>query len=196
MRSSGRSARQDVVRAEVRRAAALDQVNYVVTYVGGFALQLAGLDEEALVDTDRAIELDPTLPNAYSVRAAALLALGDLEGALAAVRRADALAHNQMLFRSMLAIVLARAGEEAEARTVVDELESKLDTGLVRPAACAMARKALGDDEEALALLGQEVRIGYPVLWLYVMWGLDAAFHDEPGFAKIRLALGLTQCDG
>tara|TARA_B100000029_G_scaffold320749_1_gene313135 strand:- start:78 stop:668 length:591 start_codon:yes stop_codon:yes gene_type:complete len=187
---------REAVRAEARRAAALDPVNYVVTYVGGFALQLAGLHDDALVETDWAIELDPTLPYAYSVRAATLLASGDTEGALSAVRRADALAHNQMLFRSMVAVVLARAGKEFQVRAVVTERESQLETGLIRPAACAMARQALGEREAALALLAREARIGYPVLWLYVMWGLDAAFGEDPGFAKIRPALGLAQCEG
>ena len=40
---------REAVRAEARRAAALDPVNYVVTYVGGFALQRAGMIDPPIV---------------------------------------------------------------------------------------------------------------------------------------------------
>ncbi|MEU0657489.1 tetratricopeptide repeat protein [Streptomyces lavendulocolor] len=145
----------------------------------GRALYDAGRYEDSLADFDRALALGPS-PRAYTGRALAHRARGDLDAALAdhdravglATRKARPLAHRGETHR--------RAGRYAEALADLDQVVG-LDPAWVWPRASrAQVKHALGRPAEALADLDLALGMDPDHLWSLVRR------------AQVRRALGDT----
>jgi hypothetical protein len=91
-----------------------------------------------------------------------------------------------------LGVALAKAGKEAEARVLLDELEIVSKDQFVSPQWPAVIHAALGDIEKALEFLEKawEVR-AVQLLWMRVDKNFDP-LRSEPKFIEILRETGIA----
>lgn len=142
--------------AEGKIAEELDPLSPIISADSVLNLYLARRFDEALVQADRAIALDPTFHSTYLHLASIYEAKGMYKEAVAAARKA--LAVNDFPgARAALARSLAKAGERREAAKLIDELEVEARGRLLSGNAMALAYSALGKMDKAIAWLEKDV---------------------------------------
>ncbi|MFI5688690.1 tetratricopeptide repeat protein [Streptomyces sp. NPDC051636] len=152
----------------------------------GRELRKAGEHERALVEFDRAIELDPRLVGAYSGRGVTHRLLGDYSAGLADLDRADELAPDTYWVLAARGEINRLAGRLQEAVADFDRAVA-LNPMHAQSLACrAACRHALGQYGEALADFDRALSLDEDYLWALVrrarlhrvMERWDAAFAD------------------
>jgi Flp pilus assembly protein TadD len=139
----------DEALALLHRAFELDRSDHFILNSIGVIHAKAERPFEALRAFDAALAIDPDMAPAHNGRGLALQALGDVEAALLAHKRAASLAPDFADPLGALAAVAAERKEWAEARTLAEKALA-LDPG--QPAAAmAMATIELNDGEAAAA---------------------------------------------
>jgi serine/threonine protein kinase len=146
-----------------RKAQILDPLSVNATHEVGYQLLVLGRLDEAAIEFQKAIDLNPTWIWGNIKLGMSYSQMGDHGRAMACVRRADELmggAHGRPLTQSWLAVIEARAGNPARARNAVEKLEEQSRTEYVDPFAIAWIYDALGDHEAMFTSLdrGYEVR--------------------------------------
>jgi len=156
-----------------------------------------GLTQVASGDLDladrslgRALELAPQLPIAYSWLGLLRERQGRLEEALGAWEK-GALYGPIALFNGPLGYGYGRVGKVAEARRVLEELESGGDNGYVAELNLARIHTGLGDLDRAFELLEIAYSKREPwILALKIGPGFDT-LHDDPRFADLLRRIGV-----
>ena len=137
--------------AEARRARELDPLALGIGAIEGQCLVHAGRIDEALDRLKKTSELEPRFWMSHSFAASAYIEKGQFEAAIAADRRErDLTGMNTIPFG---AYALAKSGNEAAARAVLDELVQRSKVRHVSPYNIALIHNALGDTNETLAWL-------------------------------------------
>src|SRR6185295_4252338 len=111
-----------------RKAQILDPLSVNATHEVGYQLLALGRLDEAAIEFQKAIDLNPTWIWGNIKLGMSYWQMGDHGRAMACVRRADELmggAHGRPLTQSWLAVIEARAGNPARARSAVARLEER-----------------------------------------------------------------------
>jgi serine/threonine-protein kinase len=168
----------------IARAEELDPLSGPVASLRAFQHALEGDTEGQLLASQRMLELLPHEALAHRTLGHARLGAGDAAGAVAAFRRALELSEGAPAGRAMLARGLALAGEVAEARAALADLEHA-SAGYVSPCLLAAVHLALGERAAALerVVAAGDARDAW-VLWLRVD-PTFAALHGEPAFEAL-----------
>src|SRR5829696_8558291 len=137
--------RFDEAVAHSNRAIDLDPVSLSVNLGLGESLYLAGRCNEAIPQFVRTIELDPGFASAHIELAGCYDAVGNHESAIDEARKAVELSDGSSSALANLAYSLGRAGNDTEARKIIEQLKKKEGTQLVNGPALARAYYAIGN---------------------------------------------------
>ncbi|CAN5893428.1 adenylate/guanylate cyclase domain-containing protein [soil metagenome] len=146
--------------------------------------------EAAIEESHRTLELDPLYPRAHLTIGLARLMEGEPEAGLGSLRRSAEVSSSPS-FRAFLAYGLAAAGQEGEARRVLEELESEGRASYVRAEFLAAAYGVLGDRDEAFRQLDTALEhrsAGMIYLHLDPMYD---SLRDDPRFGALVEKIGL-----
>lgn len=182
--------RAEDARAEILAARRAEPFSSIIT--GGASYLDYFLRDHALgLRTAAAtLEADPNFGPAHMFLGFHYVATGRCEQAVkswrAAVERLDRL----LLARMMLATAHARAGDPAQARGILLQLDNSAQ-GYVSPYFRAIAALSLGEREVALGLLEKALADRNSFLVLSGLEPLLVELHDEPRFRRIVEQVGV-----
>lgn len=186
-------ARFDEAVREMRTASELDPLSMIAYTAIGWVQLYARDYERAVRHLEFAESRDPSFELTYLWKGQALEALGRLDAAEASIRRTVEMSGGSRVSRTALARVLALQGRTAEARTILDELETEGRDGYVPSYEVARVYLALGDDERALAGLQRAVADrAHSVAFLAVDPQLDR-LRGRPAFRALIDRLDLAE---
>jgi serine/threonine protein kinase/TolB-like protein/Tfp pilus assembly protein PilF len=175
------------------RASELDPVSTPISTNLGAVLYYARRYPEAARQFQKALELNPNSPGVYAHLGMAYEQLGQPDKALTAYARAVALSDESTQMKMRYSHALVLAGRQAEARTLLDELQQNAPPGTVPLYQVALIYTALGDTEQALRTLSQAVALREEgIIWLKVDPQLDALRADA-GFIQLVKKIGLEK---
>lgn len=148
-------------------------------------LHQAGRNPEALAQLDKTLRFDENFDAIYHGQALVLAQQGAYARAAAAARKAIVKSQNNLLNHMVLAYVLAKKGEGAEARKIVRKLESlDAEKWYVSPFHLASVYAALGQRKRAYAWLEQARDKNDPwFVWLNTDPRFDS-LRTDPDFEK------------
>ena len=149
--------RTDESLIQLEKARELDPTSLSTNNALALPLIRAGKTDEALAVTAKVLEMDANFAWALHYRSRAFLLKGDLPNAVEFCRRALAASDQSILMKSNLAHVLARAGQETEARRILAELEKTARNVYVSPYNFAIIHNALGERAAVFKYLNQAV---------------------------------------
>jgi serine/threonine protein kinase/Flp pilus assembly protein TadD len=186
--------RMGEMRREMNKALELDPLALQLQHHAAWFFLLGRQYEQALEQTHRMTELDPSYPLAYLWRGVALERLSRYAEAEDAFRHALALFGGGSLpaFESFLSHCLAVAGRVDESREMLERLERLAQNEYVEPYGLALIYLGLDDPERALGKLEQavEMRSVYATLQFLSDSRLDGV-RSTPRFQKLLHRMGL-----
>jgi serine/threonine-protein kinase len=139
---------------EAERARELEPFNTRISALEGQFLIHAGRTDEALARLQATIALDPNhvLPRTFA--ASAYIEKGMFREAISEARKASDMTNRTMAHPlGLLGCALAKSGDAAQARAVLDELLTASRARYVAPYGIALIYNALGEQDETLAWL-------------------------------------------
>lgn len=181
----GAQGRFDLALEKLRRARSLDPLSMIIATNTGELLYRARRFDEAIVECEKALEMDPQFAKALYWRTMAWIVSGKLAESLAFLEAAMAAPGETRTIASVvMAIACARAGRREEARQAFDQLLQHAASNYLPPFYLAVIAAGLGDNEQAFAWLEKayQERSGW-MPWLKhepLLDGLqtDARFSD------------------
>ena len=172
------------------RAQALDPLEPMVHALSSQVAYQARDYPDALAQSQVAIGLDPEFWIGHVMRGQALMQLGQLESALAALATAGRFSDYNSKTMSFRGHLLASAGREAEAREVLQALETVSREKYVPPYAMAFITLGLGDKDATFAWLERALAVhDVHLIFLTVDPKWDP-LREDPRFKSI-----LDRCD-
>jgi TolB-like protein/Flp pilus assembly protein TadD len=175
--------REDPVET-IQRAQELDPLSLPVNSSAGELLHFAGRLDESIAQFHKAIDLDPDKPIPHLELGRAYETAQDFKNAIAQLTIAKELARDSPESLASLAHCLAIAGESAEAREILSELERTSATRYVSAYDVALVHNGLGQIDEAFRWLNRayEIHDGWMIyLTVDPRWQTrydDARFRD------------------
>jgi tetratricopeptide (TPR) repeat protein len=143
--------RFDEAEREMRRAQEIDPLSLIASAALGWVKYYAGDYASAAAQCLRTLELNPMYGLAHLWRGWALQEMDSLDAAVESHRRALAVSDSSALYIASLARSLALRGDRAEARSLLQRLQARLNAGKYTPAyEIAKVHEALGQPDEAL----------------------------------------------
>jgi TolB-like protein/DNA-binding winged helix-turn-helix (wHTH) protein/Flp pilus assembly protein TadD len=140
--------------AEAKRARELDPLNLRVNALEGQFLIHAGRTDEALMRLQDTLEMDSNYFLTHLYFSSAYIEKGMYLEAISEARRAKEISGGRSTYsEGFLGYALARAGKEAEARSLLDGLLKTWAEGNVSGYHIALIYKGLGQHDQALAWL-------------------------------------------
>lgn len=143
--------RHDEAVAEAKLAQGLDPFSPFFATNTGFILYLVRRYDESIETLKKAIDVEPKNPTAHLTLGLAYTEKGMFEEAIAANREAARLDPVTPGLQTFLGVALARSGDHDQARAILEQVQDR--PGFVSPADLAVLHTALGENEQALALL-------------------------------------------
>jgi tetratricopeptide (TPR) repeat protein len=180
-----RAGRPEEAREAIARALALDPLNPRTYRASGSINYAARRFADALPPLDKALQMNPKMTNANSLKGNSLMQLGRLREARAAFE-----AEPQPMFRlTGLAIVDHRLGNRGEAQQAFEQLKSEIGDAALYQQAEVLAQ--WGQADEALAALERARAIGDSGLIYLSTDPLLDPIRSKPEF--VRLLNGIAQ---
>jgi tetratricopeptide (TPR) repeat protein len=166
--------------AEARCALAVDPVSLPAGCNLAFILAHAGHYKEAIQESLRVLEIDPNYARAHEDIGRAYEQQGMYRQAVTAFEKAVACSGRSALYLASLAHACALAGQEKEARKLLQELKDVSNTRYVPPFFIALAYSGLGNQSQALAWLDRAYRgRDHHLSWLKVNPRLQPLHSDS-----------------
>jgi TolB-like protein/Flp pilus assembly protein TadD len=132
--------------------------------------------EQAIAACDEALVLQADFPLALLLSGFSMSCLGRHEEACGRLRRGITVTHRNALFLGTYGYVLARAGREAKARELLQELEERAARGeYVSPIGSLNIYRGLADRHGVRRLLAESIEDHMPPITLSVTWAADRA---------------------
>ncbi|MFZ2236816.1 MAG: winged helix-turn-helix domain-containing protein [Dokdonella sp.] len=174
-----------------RKAVELNPLSPLInTIVAGFASSAGQLDEYHRL-LARALHLDPDFWIAHLFLGTAALGQQRHDDAVVELNKARNSSGGSLQVMPILAVALARAGHDANARAILDDMLQRSQQGYVPPISIAKVYLVLGDRDQALLWLarGYEARdVGISFLQRDHSWDVLRA---DPRFVAIADQVGL-----
>lgn len=179
----------DAVRELGREVQRLDPRSVDPVNDFGFALLLIGDAAAAVAVLEPHAAFHPAASEVHRRLGLALLEAGDTTRAVEHLERSVALSRRHAWGVANLACARARAGDVAEARTILAELEERGDGELVPSVALAAVHASLGEPDAAFAALDKALEMRD--YWLLALDAdpLLAPLRADPRFADVRARL-------
>ena len=177
---------------EMKRAEELDPLSPVISADAGLVLVYARRYDEAITQTKRALSLDPNFFNALYTLGYAYDGKRLYAEAIAEYRKALAL-NDDPYAKAFLVRSLAKSGRRADALKLVEELKSESATRYVPNYCLAMAYTALGEKEEAFALLEKDIAEHSSFVSVLAVEPALDDLRDDPRFKAMLKRLNLPE---
>lgn len=181
--------RYDEAIALQRRAQELDPLAHRFDAVSTFLR--AGRYHEAAVGAQDAVELDPGHDRSRATLGWAYLLSGRTDDGLAELERAVALAPGSTLWLAQLGQAYAMAGQSAKAHEILEELETRAESGYVPPYHLAYVYTGLGDADGAVEWLERAVAERSGAIYGIKGSFLFARLHGHAGFQALLRRMNL-----
>jgi TolB-like protein/Flp pilus assembly protein TadD len=184
--------RPDQALAEISLAAELDLLSLIITTDLGEILYFARRYDEAIGQIEKVLEMDPHYFAAHVSRARVLEQKGMYTEAIEEFQKALAISGGSSDTLASLAHTYALSGKRAEALKVVKELGELSSRKYVSPYHVAIIHAALGDRDNAFALLNQAYE--EQAEWMIYL-GVDPRLdplRGDPGFSELLRRAGLA----
>ena len=178
--------RFDESRIEMRRALALDPLSRIINTNVGFGEYFARDYDTAIAQYLRSVERFPDFDYTWILLSLAYSMNGQHEEAIQAGRKTLELSPGDANYSILLASVLARAGDEAEARSLMES------TSGADPTRIALVHAALGETDEAIRWLEQGIDAGSPFVTELRDPGYDP-IRTDPRFQAAMKRVGLAK---
>jgi tetratricopeptide (TPR) repeat protein len=172
-----------------QRVTDLDPLWVAGHHLLGFSLFTAGRFAEATRASARALEIAPDFVLSLDVKGFAELARGRHDDALQLFRRAPTVSPADSVAMAGLVQTNARMGRIGEAQDSMREVQERCERGAILTSAVIWAHCALGDVEEAIALLPRMVAehdIMVQCLTSFAWWD---PLRGDPRFEALLLDL-------
>jgi len=150
--------RWDLATTEIHRALQLDPISPIIHVAFAGMLIFTRKWDESLEQSQRALELDPSFPQARWMLGWAYALKGVYPQAIAELREGAKRTGGASLFLFALGYVYGVAGEEGEARKILEQLLELSKRCYVMPYWIATVYAGLGDKDEALHWLERAYR--------------------------------------
>jgi TolB-like protein/DNA-binding SARP family transcriptional activator len=184
--------RLDEAIAELRRARSVAVISPVINTCLGMAFYLARRYDDAVKALNTVLDLDPQFLLAHYFLGRTELERGDHSAAIDALERTVAISEGHSVALSSLGYAYARAGDEDEARGLLQRLERSSAEQYVSAYDRALMRAGLGDTTAALDEFEKAFEERSPfMLWLGVQPGFDA-LRKEPRIQALLGKMGLA----
>jgi tetratricopeptide (TPR) repeat protein len=149
--------RIDASLAEIRKSGEIDPLATVHPAALGYALYLAGQYDAAIREVGRGIEVAPTLGLHRLLLGNTYAMMGRHREALEALRTAVRLDPEIASRQGYLAYALAKSGQVAEARAILNRLNARPAADRPSPMSLAIIYLGLGENDKALTAMEQAV---------------------------------------
>ena len=173
--------------ARAREADPLASFPYTLA---GWGLLTCGRPQDALRPIEDALTFEKEDASAIAASCMANVALGRFEQAVAAGEHGVAVAHRAPFFIGVLGWVLATAGRDGEARTILAELRDR-PAGSPTAVSEAWLLGALGEMDDAFDVLAQAEEEHQGLLCYTGLPGFDP-LRADPRFAALMRRLELS----
>ena len=177
--------------SEMSQAEALDPLSRIIASAHGWVLTMGREYERAIAQFPKALDLQSDFWIARMLLGRAYAGMGRFAEGIAACRAAAAKEIATAMPESVLAHVLALAGEKEEATRIVERLEEQSGKRYVMPYGVALAHAGLGNVEAALDWLDRSLaERGSQICYI----GVDPAFdslRSHPRFKELLRQAGL-----
>jgi eukaryotic-like serine/threonine-protein kinase len=174
----------------ILEAQKLDPVSPITSYVATAAYLANDRVDDAVVEGQRTLQLDPNYFYLDSVLAAAYREKGNFPEAIALYTKAEQATH---LPSSGLAITYTRMGREMEARNILAQLGQAREKRYVSAPLIAAVLTALGDKEEAFGWLEVAYEEHSGVLQWIAFLPEFRALHSDPRFPHLLQRISASQ---
>jgi serine/threonine-protein kinase len=168
----------------------LDPVSPITSYIATAAYLANDRIDDAIVEGQRTLQLDPNYFYLDSVLAAAYREKGNFDQAIALYTKAQETTH---LPSSGLAITYCRIGRETEARNILAQLLQARETRYVSAPLIAAVSTALGDKEGAFRELERAYAEHSGVLQWIAFLPEFRALHSDARFPQLLRQINVTQ---
>ncbi len=171
--------------AEIRKAQTLDPASLVMSAFVCYVYYHAREYDTAISECGKVLELDPNFMPAHYWRGASRVFTGRYQEAAEDFRRAAELSENASYFLTWMALNYAVEGRNAAARETLQQLNVDSHQRYVSPYGLASVHLALGEREQAIALLERACRErATDTLFLATAQEFDA-LHDDTRFDRM-----------
>jgi TolB-like protein/Tfp pilus assembly protein PilF len=174
----------------ILQAEKLDPVSPITSYVATAAYLANNRIDDAVVEGQRTLQLDPNYFYLDSVLAAAYRDKGNFDQAISLYTKAQDETH---LPSSGLAITYARMGREADARNILAKLLQARETRYISAPLMAAVSTALGDKEEAFHWLERAYEEHSGVLQWIAFLPEFRALHSDERFPQLLRRINTSQ---
>jgi eukaryotic-like serine/threonine-protein kinase len=174
----------------ILEAEKLDPVSPITSYVATAAYLANDRIDDAVIEGQRTLQLDPNYFYLDSTLAAAYREKGDFDEAITLYAKAQETTH---LPSSGLAITYARMGREAEARNILAQLVQAREKRYVSAPLIAAISTALGDKEEAFRWLERAYEEHSGVLQWIAFLPEFRALHSDARFPHLLRRISASQ---
>jgi eukaryotic-like serine/threonine-protein kinase len=167
-----------------------DPVSPITSYVATAAYLANDRIDDAIIEGQRTLQLDPNYFYLDSVLAAAYREKGNFDEAIALYTKAQEATH---LPSSGLAITYSRMGRQTEARNILAQLVQARETRYVSAPLIAAVSTALGDKEEAFRWLETAYAEHSGVLQWIAFLPEFRALHSDARFPQLLRRISASQ---
>lgn len=175
------------------QAQELDPVTPVIVAAVGVARFRLGDNEGALQQFRKALEVDDTFDQGHVDIGHVYERSGDYRHAIAEYRLAVEHSPKSRLAKTALGYALARAGETAEAKHILDELLRASQTEYVSPVHLAIICAGLDDNDAAMRWLEKAHDQRNATLSAILSEPDLQGLHGDPRFKELSQSIGLVQ---
>ena len=176
----------------LRLARESDPMSLILLTLESGSLVGAGRIDEARQRLQRVLDIEPDFWVAHMVRAAFFFIDGNVAAGIDALVRADQLADGSSQAAAALGNVLARKGQPARAREVLQRLLDQAKARYVPPTSAGLIYAGLGDKPAALQALEQGLAVRDVRMTLVGHDGRWALLHDEPRYKAVMTSMRLA----
>ena len=181
--------RREQAVAELKRISELDPLSLSAKQAVVSGLLVSRQNDQALEAQKKMLESDPRNPDLHIRLGTIYARLGRYREAIASYEEGIKLGDDSPEEQIYLGVAYAKAGEPLKARAILKQLETEKEH--VSPVGLARLRDALGEREQAFALL----EIAYAAHDQQLIWLRTAdfdPFRSDPRFADLMRRVGLT----
>jgi len=189
------SARFGEALSEIRKAQQLDPASLVTNSFVCFVYMHAREFEKAITECKKDLELDPKFVPAHDWLAYAYLFTRRYREAASEFKKAMELSGNANYFLTGLAMASGFEGDKSEARKILAELKSRGGHIYASPFGLADIHIALGEKEEAIAMLSHALEEHSADLMFLATAPEFDTLHDDPRFRAMIARIGFPQAE-
>ena len=179
--------------SEAKRANELDPLNLLILGDIGTCYRFGGQLQNSIDVQNRLIDMDPNFADVHFEIALAYAQAGDHEIALREIMKGLELAGDNTHMKAGLGVVYARAGRNASAEKVIDDLLAGSNVRYVSPMDIALIYSALNDRDNAFIWLEKAYAEGSPWLFELNVTPEFDAIRADPRFNGLLNRMGLKK---